>query len=158
MPQFGAALGRDALGTFASDKPDAQSIDPAGLTPAGRALLERASSAYRSRFGEPMSAPALTGFSGAWALLREVLPSAAELTPGAIGAAASGVDLPEGALPNGSGLAFGAPGSAQAGTNLRAASVIWQWVDRTEHVVVWPPTFATAGVDLSLLPARASTA
>ncbi len=100
-----------------------------------------------------MSAPALTGFSGAWALLHEVLPAAAELTPAAIGAAAHTVDLPRGALPNGSGLAFGDPGSAEAGANLRAASVIWQWVSPTEHVVVWPEPYATDAIRRSLLSA-----
>jgi branched-chain amino acid transport system substrate-binding protein len=153
MPEFGAALGSDAVGTFASDKPDAASIDPTGLTGAGRVLLARASAAYTARFGEPMSAPALTGFSGAWALLHEVLPRATDPTPGAVGTAARGVDLPTGWLPNGSGLDFPDHGTGpDAGTNLRAASVIWQWVDPAEHVVVWPAPYATERVDPSLLP------
>ncbi|MEX0753789.1 MAG: ABC transporter substrate-binding protein [Actinomycetota bacterium] len=154
MPEFGAALGRDAIGTFASDKPDAQAIDPTGLTAEGRTLLARAAAAYEQRFDEPMSAPALTGFSGAWALLHEVLPAAGSPTPAAVGEAARTADLPAGSLPNGSGLAFGRAGTPDAGTNLRAASVIWQWLDPDEHVVVWPAPYATDVVDPSLLSTR----
>ena len=51
--------------------------------------------------------------------------------------------LPEGALPNGSGLAFGPPGTPDGSTNLRATSVIWEWVGLNTRAVVWPPTFAT---------------
>ena len=151
MPEFGAALGKDAIGTFASDKPDAQALDPDSLTASGRALLSRAADAYRDRYGEVMSAPALTGFSGAWALFHSVLPnadtsrrrrSATPLAPRA---------CRWGSLPNGSGLAFGDPGTADAGTNLRAASVVWQWVDPKLHVVVWPQVYATDDVDPSLL-------
>lgn len=152
MPEFGAALGKDAIGTFASDKPDAQALDPQSLTASGRALLERASDAYRERYGEAMSAPALTGFSGAWALFDEVLPRSEGLSPEEVGAAARSASLPRGSLPNGSGLEFGDPGTANAGTNLRAASVVWQWVDPALHVVVWPQVYATDEVDPSLLP------
>jgi hypothetical protein len=90
-----------------------------------------------------MGAPALAGFSAAWALFRWTMPKAATLTPAAIGDAARRLRVPEGGLPNGSGVAFGAPGTPQAGQNLRAASVIWEWVNVDHRVVVWPPRFAT---------------
>ncbi|GIU97160.1 MAG: branched-chain amino acid ABC transporter substrate-binding protein [Actinomycetota bacterium] len=146
MPEFGAALGPDAVGLFASDKPDAGAIDPSALGPDARELLERASRAYRERWGRPMSAAALAGFSAAWALFHEVLPRARSADPLDVAAAARGLELPVGALPNGSGLRFGSPGTPDAGDNLRAASVIWEWVRPGEHVVVWPPLFATAPV------------
>jgi branched-chain amino acid transport system substrate-binding protein len=146
MPGFGAALGRDAVGLFASDKPDAGSIDPAGLAPAGRALLARAAAAYLSKYHQDMSAAALAGFSAAWALFRDVMPQAAEMNPGSVAAAALRVRIPTGTLPNGSGLAFAPPGSADAGANLRAASVIWEWIGVRRRAVVWPPPFATTGV------------
>jgi hypothetical protein len=57
-----------------------------------------------------------------------------------------------GALPNGSGLRFGDPGTRDAGDNLRAAGVIWEWIRPGEHVVVWPPPFATHPVEA--LPIR----
>ena len=147
MPAFGATLGRDAVGLFASDKPSSDALDARGLTPDGRALLNRAAAAYDARFGGPMSAAALAGFSGAWALLHEVLPAAAEPVPAAVASAASAIDLPAGSLPNGSGLRFGLPGSVTAGANELAASVVWQWQAPSVNAVVWPPRYATGPIE-----------
>jgi branched-chain amino acid transport system substrate-binding protein len=144
MPQFGTELGPDAVGLFASDKPDGGALNETGLTASGRTLLERARDAYRDRFDEPMSAAALAGFSAAWALLDEVAPRAAAFTPSAIATAANEIDLPIGSLPNGSGLRFGQTGSATAGANLLASSIIWQWQAPGEHVAVWPARYATS--------------
>ena len=143
MPMFGRALGHDAVGLFASDKPDADSIDPRALRPGARALLERAGAAYRDRHGGPMSAPALAGFAAAWALFHDVMPRASGDSPEAVARAARRVALPRGSLPNGSGLRFGPPGTSRAGANLRAASVIWEWTGVGRRAVVWPPGFAT---------------
>jgi branched-chain amino acid transport system substrate-binding protein len=143
MKAFGRRLGADAVGLFASDKPDAGVLDPASLTDGARLLLTRANDRYRARFGSSMSAPALAGFSAAWSLFRWTLPKASSLTPAAVGAAARQLNVPEGGLPNGSGVRFGPPGSAAPGQNLRAASVIWEWVNVDHRVVVWPPRFAT---------------
>jgi len=63
MPMFGRALGSDAVGLFASDKPDAESIGPSGLRPEARRLLVRARTLYRNRYGQEMDAPALAGFA-----------------------------------------------------------------------------------------------
>ena len=157
MPQFGDALGVDAVGLFASDKPDAGAIATAGLAPEAAAVLERAEAAYRERWGDDMRSPALAGFAAAWALFREVLPrtdvgAGASPSPASIAAAARAVDLPLGALPNGSGMRFGDVGTTDAGDNLRAAGVIWEWIRPGEHVVVWPPVFATHPVEA--LPIR----
>jgi branched-chain amino acid transport system substrate-binding protein len=146
MPEFGAALGPDAVGVFASDKPDGDALDPAGLTPGAADLLARARSAYRERYREEMSAPALAGFSAAWALFTAVMPSARELTPESVGRAALTVDIPMGGLPSGSGLRFAPPGGPDSGANLRAASVIWEWIRPNVRAVVWPPAFATTDV------------
>ena len=51
MPEFGALLGRDAVGLFASDKPDTHGINPSGLAPDARALLDRADAAYQKANG-----------------------------------------------------------------------------------------------------------
>jgi branched-chain amino acid transport system substrate-binding protein len=147
MPQFGTTLGAAAVGLFASDKPDEDVLDPAALTPDARALLERAGAAYRAAYGTSMSAPALAGFSAGWALFHDVLPNAASMTPAAISAAAMSVRIPAGGLPNGSGLAFGQPGTPTAGANLRALSVIEEWVSVGRMVVVWPPPFATQPIE-----------
>ena len=146
MPQFGSSLGADAVGMFASDKPDSDALNNAGLTADGQALLARARAAYSDRFGTEMSAPALAGFSGAWALFHDVMPSASAMTPTSIAASAQQTQIPAGGLPNGSGLRFGAPGSPDAGANLRAASVIWEWVGIGQRAVVWPPRFATTDI------------
>jgi ABC-type branched-subunit amino acid transport system substrate-binding protein len=147
MPQFGAELGEEAVGLFASDKPDANALNPEGLTPAGRALLQRARDAYADRFDETMSAPALAGFSAAWALFDQVLRVADGPTPAAVAAAANAIELPPGSLPNGSGLLFGPPGSGTAGSNLLASSVIWQWNQPGQRDIVWPPPYATAEIE-----------
>ena len=146
MPEFGVTLGADAVGLFASDKPSANAIDPAGLTDEAAALLERANSLYRETYEEDMSPAALTGFSSSWALFHEVLPSAAELTPPAVAAAAMAQNLPRGSLPNGSGLRFGRAGAPGAGDNLAAAGVVWEWVHPGHAEVVWPPEFATSDI------------
>jgi branched-chain amino acid transport system substrate-binding protein len=147
MPAFGDTLGRDAVGLYASDKLDSEYVDPAGLTPSGRSLLRRARAEYEERYGTEMSAAALAGFSSAWALFHSVMPVSSDLTPSSVAAAALQVRLPIGDLPNGSGLDFGSPGTVDAGSNLRATSVIWEWVAPGRRAVVWPPRFATTPVD-----------
>jgi branched-chain amino acid transport system substrate-binding protein len=142
MPAFGARLGKKAVGVFASDKPDAEYMAPKGLQPKARALLQTAERAYKSRYHADMSAAALAGFSGAWALLHYVLPRATAATPGAITRAARSLNLPKGSLPNGSGLKFGTTPNT-ASENISASSVIWEWVDVDKRAVVWPRRFAT---------------
>jgi branched-chain amino acid transport system substrate-binding protein len=153
MPEFGATLGKKAVGVYASDKPSASTIDPAGLRPEAAALLARADEAFRERWGTSMDPPALAGFSAAWALLADVAPGAASLTPPDIASAALRVERPRGSLPNGSGLRFGQPGTPSAGDNLAAASVIWEWVAPGKAAVIWPEAFATEPIDPSADPA-----
>lgn len=143
MPEFGADLGTEAVGLFASDKPSGDAIDPSTLRPEGAALLERARTAYDERWGEEMSPAALAGFSAAWALFAEAMPAASDLSADAIAEAALEIDLPMGSLPNGSGLRFGEPGTATAGDNVAAAAVVWEWMAPGEAAVVWPPQLAT---------------
>jgi branched-chain amino acid transport system substrate-binding protein len=147
MPRFGAALGSEAVGLFASDKPDADVLNPDALTPQGRALFRRAEAAYEARFDQPMSEAALAGFSAAWALLAQVLPAADGPTPTAVADAANAIRLPPGSLPNGSGLQFGGPGTGTAGGNLLALGVIEQWTAPEQRVVVWPAAYATAPLE-----------
>jgi hypothetical protein len=78
-------------------------------------------------------------------LFRHVLTRAEELSANGIAHAAREVDLPRGALPDGSGLHFsGSEGEARA--NERATSVIWQWVAREEREVVWPPSLSSHAI------------
>ena len=142
-PQFGAELGAEAVGLFASDKPDAAHVNPAALEAEGRAGLDWVNARYQRQWHEPMSAPALSGFSSAYALLVHVLPAAMTTTVDAVAAAAVATKLPDGSLANGGGLDIAAPPAPDAGENRRAASVIWEWVAPNTRAVVWPPTFAT---------------
>jgi branched-chain amino acid transport system substrate-binding protein len=149
MPKFGRVLGRDAVGVFASDKPAPEYMNLNGLDAQARSLAQEAERTYRQRFHVEMSAAALAGFSGAWALFHDVMPRATALTPEGVAAVARAITLPKGSLPNGSGLEFGKAGTAQAGWNLRAESVIWQWVAVDKEAVVWPQKFATGPIDVS---------
>jgi branched-chain amino acid transport system substrate-binding protein len=143
MPAFGQQLGADAVGLFASDKPDAADVRASALRPEGRAALAWASSRYTARWHTAMSAPALSGFSNAYALLAHVLPAAKATSASSIAAAALRVKLPEGTLANGGGVDLAPPGSADPGANRNAAGVIWEWVGPGRRAVVWPPAFAT---------------
>jgi ABC-type branched-subunit amino acid transport system substrate-binding protein len=147
LPAFGEQLGQQAVGLFASDKPDGDILKASNLTPEAASALAWARAEYTKRYGGSMTASALTGFAGGWALFHHVLPAAKTLTPKAIADAARSTQLPMGALPNGSGLAFGAPGSPGAGENLRALSVIWEWTAPNTRSVVWPPAYATSPIE-----------
>jgi hypothetical protein len=92
---------------------------------------------------------ALSGFSAAWALFHDVLPSSTPasgaLDPQAVAAAARASDLPSGSLPNGAGLRFSTD-PATLGQNERAAAVIWQWQAVRQYAFVWPPSYATGSI------------
>jgi hypothetical protein len=146
MEDFGKALGGKATGLFASDKSDGDHVRVSALSPTARVLLAWAQQRYRARWHEGMPAAALGGLSNAWALLRHVLPAAADLTPGAVARAALATKLSRGSLPSGSGLDLAGPTAPDAGTNRAATSVIWEWTKPNTRTVVWPPTFATAPI------------
>jgi branched-chain amino acid transport system substrate-binding protein len=141
MHLFGQMLGKDAVGLFASDKPDAGVLNPAKLDPDAATQLRWANAQYEQRYKHTMTAPALTGFAGAWALLHYVLPAARTLRPADIVTAARATKIPVGGLPNGSGLDF-----AHGVENAAAISVIWEWVRPRVRAIVWPPAFATSPI------------
>jgi ABC-type branched-subunit amino acid transport system substrate-binding protein len=147
MPEFGRRLGAGAVGVFSSDK-TGDLLPTRALTPAAAEALLWARREFRQRYGHPLWEPALSGFTGGLALFQDVLPRTRDLSAAGIAAAARRAALPAGSLPNGAGLAFGAPGTARAGENLRAASVIWEWVAPNTRALVWPPEFATHAVVL----------
>ena len=141
MPEFGRALGAAAVGVFASDKPDADSIPSGVLSKNAEDELRWAQAEYRRRYHQEMQAPALTGFSGALALFANVLPAARNSSVSAVADAATHTFIPQLGLPNGSGLQF--DNAAGVSENARAASVIWKWVAPNKRAIVWPPAFAT---------------
>ena len=180
-PDFAGELGADAIGIFASDRPTA-GFRPAALGPEAADAYARFAAAWArvaaetggsadvaspsDRYADAdytihgpaedataeESEEALSGFAATWALLRHVLPAAAQgggTDAAAVAAAARAVDLPDGTLPNGAGLRFsGAP--ATLGQNERAAAVMWQWTAERTYSFVWPPNYATA--DIAFVP------
>jgi len=154
VPEFGALMGRDAVGVFASDRPTS-GFNPSALNPVGRDLYQRFATAYRRQAGSEPDEEALAGFSAAWTLFHYVMPAADRaggLDPASLARAARALDLPEGTLPDGAGVSFAARGPAM-GQNQRAASVIWQWQGVRHSVTVYPPVFATGTPGFIPLPA-----
>jgi ABC-type branched-subunit amino acid transport system substrate-binding protein len=149
-PAFGQQLGRDAVGLFASDKPDAADVRVDALAPEARGLLTWAKERYETRYHAPMGAPALSGFSNAYALFAKVLPGVKAVTTAEVAGHALTVKLPEGSLPNGGGVDLAPPDAPDAGANRAASGVIWEWVAPATRAVVWPPAYATHPV--ALLP------
>jgi len=147
MQAFGDALGPDAVGLFASDKPDAADVNASALTPEGRRMLDWASKRYQAIWHKPMDAAALSGFSNAYALFVHVLPQAGKLTVPDVAKAALTVKLPQGALANGGGLDLAPPGAVDAGANRRSAGIIEEWIAPGKKATVWPPAFAEHPVE-----------
>lgn len=139
-------LGPKIDGIFVSDKP--MDPSPTALTPEGNALAQELRSRYLHRYAGVPEAAAYMGFSGAWALLAHALPNARSLSPADIAAAARAIDIPDGSLPNGAGIRFAAAGTPEAGQNLRAFGVVWQWQDG-KPVLVWPPAAARGAPQFS---------
>src|SRR5437868_935561 len=150
VPDFGAMMGADAIGIFASDRPPA-GFNPGALTSTGRAVYNRFAAAYHKEFGSDPTEESLAGFAAAWTLFRYVMPSAHDASATGLAAAARALDLPAGTLANGAGVRFATAGE-QTGQNSRAASVIWQWQGIRNSVTVYPAVFATGTPSFIPLP------
>jgi len=144
---FGAALGPDAVGVFASDRPDYE-FNASALNGPAEALYQRFAGAWRQKTGHNPTEEGISGFTAAWTLFNNALPSAAHLTAKSIAAAARDIDLPTGSLPNGAGVLF-STAPDQMGQNVRAAADIWQWQAPQHYVVVWPPTYSTGQLEMT---------
>jgi branched-chain amino acid transport system substrate-binding protein len=146
MPEFGRALGTQAVGLYAADKPDQSDVKPSLLAAAARSLSAAAVKAYGRRSGgSPMSIPAVAGFVGGWALFHGVVPNlSGTVTPDGLRAAAYGLDEPAYTSINGGGVRFAPPGSPDAGQNLLAPAVVGQWQAVNTMRVVYPAPFAVA--------------
>jgi ABC-type branched-subunit amino acid transport system substrate-binding protein len=150
VPDFGAMMGPDAIGVFASDRPP-QGFNPAALNDTGRSLYTRFAAAFRRDFGSDPTEESLAGFSAAWTLFHYVMPRAHDLSPNALASAARSLDLASGTLVNGAGVKFATTPDLM-GQNTRAASVIWQWQGVRHSVTVYPPVFATGTPGFIPLP------
>ena len=149
-PDFGRALGADAIGIFASDRPTS-GFNAGVLSGTALTAYDSLVAAYQARFHRNPGEEAISGYSSAWALTHYTLRSARRFDTSGISAAALAEDLPAGSLPNGSGLKF-ATGASNLGQNLRSASVIWQWQGVRKSVTVWPALFATGQIEMVPLP------
>jgi ABC-type branched-subunit amino acid transport system substrate-binding protein len=156
---FGSELGSAANGIFASDRPDG-GFNKAALTPEGLSAYQQLQAAWHAQSGQATpSDEVLAGFSGAWALFHDVLPSAHSFSAAAIATAARATTLAQGDLPNGAGLQFSTV-RTNLGQNVRAAGTIAQWqvsqptASRTpvDYATVWPPLYATTSPTLVPLP------
>src|SRR2546427_11438002 len=72
VPDFGAMLGADAIGAFASDRPP-HGFNPRPLNQTGLAAYTRLAKAYRRQFGSDPTEESLAGFSAAWTLFHYVM-------------------------------------------------------------------------------------
>ncbi len=155
MDDFGRALGAQAVGLYAADKPSG-TVPAGSLRPEARALLDRARQAYRSLTGAAdMPIPAVAGFVGGWVLVHDVLPAAGgQVTSDRLRAAAYALDVPQGAEINGGGVRFSPAGSPDAGQNLRTAAVVGQWQAVGRMKVVYPSAFAESAPRLELSAPR----
>ena len=148
MPELGQRLGSQAAGLFASDKPDG-GIAPNPLSAAAKSLLVQAKAAYHKEISAPMDIPGMAGFVGGWTLFTQVLAHTGGASAETIRATAETVDVPVGDEINGGGVKFAPPGAPDAGQNLRAAAVVYQWQPAStggavvKHVV-YPDNYATA--------------
>lgn len=150
VPDFGAMLGADAIGVFASDRPPL-GFNPQALNDTGRAIYARFAAAYRQRYNGDPTEESLAGFSAAWTLFHYVMPGSIDLRASSMAAAARALDLPAGTLANGAGVKFSTAEESK-GQNTRAASVIWQWQGVRHSVTVYPPVFATGTIGFIPLP------
>ena len=148
---FGTVLGPDAVGVFASDRPE-HDFNPSALDATAHSVYGRFAMAWRQQTGRAPSEEGIAGFSSAWALFAAAMPRASSAAPADIAAAARSLNLPSGSLPNGAGILFSKRPS-ELGQNLRAASVIWQWQAARHSVVVWPAVYATGSIKMVPLPA-----
>jgi branched-chain amino acid transport system substrate-binding protein len=149
-PDFGNIVGADAVGVFASDRPDGW-VNYDLLSGDAKSATDHFDDAWKDATGGTPTEEGLAGFTAAWTLFHYVLPHASTFTPAAINAAADSTTLPSGSLPNGGGLRFATSGSSR-GQNLDAIGVIWQWQAVRHEVTVWPPAYAQGSIKLVPLP------
>ena len=149
-PDFGNILGPDAVGVFASDRPDGW-VNYDLLKPGAREATDAFDDAWKDQTGTEPTEEGLAGFTAAWALFHYVLPHAKAFTAAAIAQAARETVQPAGSLPNGGGINFSRD-TANLGQNLSAIGVIWQWQATRKEVTVWPEEYAQGPVKLVPLP------
>jgi branched-chain amino acid transport system substrate-binding protein len=143
-PDLRASIGDMVDGIFVSDF--AAKVNPKALLPATAPIAEEFFKRYDDKLHRPPAGHASSSFSATWALFTEVLPKSTTLEPAELREIALKLDLPNGALANGSGIKFTnndwPTDPKDAGQNLRASIGVWQW-QKTGNNQAYPPTLAT---------------
>jgi branched-chain amino acid transport system substrate-binding protein len=147
LPDFPKALGPDA--NLVLDADPAVGLNTGGMTPRAQAELKAFRERFKKKHNYEPAVHATLGYLGAMLLFRDVLPKAGRLDPDKIREVANQLDIPEGDTIMGWGLKFAPPGHKNAGTNLRAYSVVMQWQGGELHVV-YPEKWATRKVILPM--------
>src|ERR1700761_1087434 len=143
-PDLRDSIGDAVSGIWVADFPP--KVNAAVLTSEAKKVAEEFYKRYEAKLKPPPAGHAAAGFSAVWALFTEVLPKAKTFEPDELREIALKLDLPEGALVNGSGIKFTNfdwPDDAKdAGQNLRASIGVWQWT-KAGNEEVYPAELAT---------------
>jgi branched-chain amino acid transport system substrate-binding protein len=152
-PDLRDSIGDSVNGILVADFPP--KVNENVLTSETRKVAEEFYKRYEAKLKRPPAGHATAGFSAIWALFTEVLPRAKTFEPDELRDIALKLDLPVGALVNGSGIKFTnfdwADDPKDAGQNLRASIGVWQWT-KTGNEQVFPPSLATHEVMMVPLP------
>ena len=153
VPDLKDSLGTVVDGIFVSDLPVL--VNPSAVQPAVQAAAVEFNKRYEKAQHRVPAGHAVASFAALWALFTDVLPKAKSMNPEDIRAAALAMDLPDGALINGSGLKFSnfdLPNDPKdGGQNIRSAIGVWQWQDGAARQV-YPKNLATNTVTTVPLP------
>ncbi len=98
---------------------------------------------YKELFNEPPRSGHSLTYYGGLQFLFDVIKRAGSVDPEAVRKAALETDIPEGETPVGYGVKFAGPDQPNAGQNVRAYPLMFQW-QNNEQVTIWPEAAATA--------------
>jgi branched-chain amino acid transport system substrate-binding protein len=143
-PDLRDSIGDMVNGIFVSDF--AVQVNPRALNDQIRPIAEEFFKRYNDRMKRPPAGHASMAFSAMWVFFTELLAKAKTFQPEELREIALGLDVPAGAMANGSGIKFTnhdwGPDPKDFGQNLRAAIGIWQW-QKSGNNQVFPHNLAT---------------
>jgi len=137
LTDFATGVGEDATGVFNVDNTQ-YDINP-NFAPGAK----EAAQAYLDIFKEPhRSGHSLMNFMGTQVLF-DVISRAGSTDPEAIRKAALATDIPNQKTPMGYGVKFAGPDDKNAGQDLRAYPLVFQW-QKGHELTIWPNAAAVA--------------
>lgn len=150
MSAFAASLGKSSDGILVADS--TLFVNPEGLTAEAAKVTDEAIKRFEAEMGHEPASHTGYALSGAYGLLRYVIPQAKSLEPADLLESAMAVDLPFGSLPMGYGLKI-TPSSLtdRPQYNERGLVVLCQW-QGGKLVPVYPSQFATGEMTSLPLP------